>query len=110
MSEFLLSSGACKRIAFLLDKKNDANIKLRVAVEGGGCSGFQYIYKFVDDAVSDDDVYIEQDGAKVIIDRASLEFVKGSVLEYTEELSGAYFHIKNPLAASGCGCGNSFSI
>ena len=110
MTEFSLSPGAIKRVSFLLEKRSDPNIKLRVSIEGGGCSGFQYRYDFVDDAVADDDLYIEQEGAKVIIDQTSLELVKGSILEYTEELGGAYFHIKNPMAASGCGCGNSFSI
>ena len=110
MTEFTLSLGARTRIIHLLEQKNDSNMKLRVSVEAGGCSGFQYRYTFVIDKVTEDDLYIEQDGAKVIIDKTSLELVRGSSLEYTEELGGAYFHIKNPIAASGCGCGNSFSI
>ena len=108
--DFSLSPGATKRIALLIAKRNDSAVKLRVSVESGGCSGFQYRYDFVQDDIADDDIYIEQDGAKVVIDKTSLEFIKGSMLEYSEELGGAYFHIKNPLAASGCGCGNSFSV
>jgi iron-sulfur cluster insertion protein len=109
-ADFSLSSSACKRIAFLIAKRNDSNIKLRISVEGGGCSGFQYRYNFVDDQATIDDLYIEQNGAKVLIDLTSLELIKGSILDFTEDLNGAYFQMKNPVAASGCGCGNSFSI
>ena len=108
--DFSLSSSASKRIAFLISKREDPAVKLRVSIESGGCSGFQYRYEFVTDELTDDDLYIEQDGAKLIIDKTSLELVKGSILDYSEDLSGAYFQIKNPLAASGCSCGNSFSV
>ena len=108
--DFLLSETACKRILLLMKKRNDLKIKLRISVEGGGCSGFQYKYNFVTDEVTKDDLYIEQDGAKVIIDHTSLDLIKGSSLEYHEDLNGSFFQIKNPIAASGCGCGNSFSI
>lgn len=108
--DFSLSESACKRIAFLIKKRNDEKVKLRISVEGGGCSGFQYQYNFVTDKITKDDLYIEQDGAKVVIDHTSLELIKGSSLEYHEDLNGSFFQIKNPIAASGCGCGNSFSI
>lgn len=108
--DFSLSDNACKRIASLIKKRNDSQIKLRISVEGGGCSGFQYCYNFVDEEATEDDLYIEKNGAKVLIDRTSLELVKGSTLDFKEDLSGSYFQIKNPIAASGCGCGNSFSI
>lgn len=107
---FELSESACKRIAFLIKKRNNPLIKLRISVEGGGCSGFQYNYNFVEDEVSSDDLYIERNGAKVIIDKTSLELLKGSHLEFHEDLNGSFFQIRNPIAASGCGCGNSFSI
>lgn len=110
MSDFSLSTSAAKRIAFLIAKRNDSEIKLRIIVEGGGCAGFQYKYNFVKDAITEDDLFIEQDGAKVLIDNISLELIKGSMLDFTEDLSGSYFKMKNPLAASGCGCGNSFSV
>lgn len=107
---FSLSENAIKRIAYLISKRNDPSIKLRISVEGGGCSGFQYRYNFVQEQATSDDLYIEKDGAKVLIDSSSLELIKGSTLDYSESLDGAYFQIKNPTASSGCGCGNSFSI
>ena len=108
--EFSLSPSASKRIAYLIEKRNDPDIKLRISVEGGGCSGFQYKYNFVSDATTDEDLYIEQDKAKVIIDLVSLDLIKGSMLDFNEDLNGSYFQMKNPIAASGCGCGNSFSV
>ena len=110
LADFSLSDSACKRVAFLIAKRGDPSVKLRISVEGGGCSGFQYRYNFVSDSVSNDDLYIEQEGAKVLIDLTSLELIKGSILDFTEDLNGAFFQIKNPMAASGCGCGNSFSV
>lgn len=107
---FDLSDSACKRIAFLIAKRNNPLIKLRISVEGGGCSGFQYNYNFVEDKLSQDDIYIEKKDARVIIDKISLELLKGSHLDYHEDLNGSFFQIKNPIAANGCGCGNSFSI
>lgn len=110
IADFALSASAIKRISFLIEKRNDPNIKLRISVEGGGCSGFQYRYNFVTDQTTTDDLYIEQDGAKILIDLVSLELIRGSMLDFTEDLNGAFFQIKNPIAASGCGCGNSFSV
>ena len=72
-------------------------MKLRISIEGGGCSGFQYRYNFVSEEAEKDDLYIEKDGAKVLIDATSLELVKGSVLDFKEDLNGAYFQIKNPI-------------
>lgn len=109
-NDFSLSTNASKRIAFLISKRNDPQIKLRISIEGGGCSGFKYNYNFVTDNATKEDLYIEQDGAKVLIDLVSLELIKGSILDFTEDLNGSYFQMKNPIAASGCGCGNSFSI
>ena len=108
--DFSMSESAIKRIAFLIAKRNDSSVKLRVSIESGGCSGFQYNYEFVLDTPTDDDLYIEESGAKIVIDKTSLDLVRGSILDYNEDLNGAFFQIKNPLAASGCGCGNSFSI
>jgi iron-sulfur cluster insertion protein len=81
---------------------------LRVAVEGGGCSGFQYDIK-LDDPASDD-LILEKDGARVLIDAVSLPFLQNAVIDYTEELIGARFVIQNPNATSSCGCGTSFSM
>lgn len=82
---------------------------LRVAVIGGGCSGFSYTFDFAD-APDDDDLVIERDGATVVIDSTSLEFLNGSEIDFSDELIGAAFKINNPNATSGCGCGTSFSI
>ena len=81
---------------------------LRVAVEGGGCSGFQYDIK-LDDAASDD-LVIEKDGRRVLVDAVSLPFLEGAVIDFSEELIGARFVIENPNAKSSCGCGTSFSL
>lgn len=82
---------------------------LRVAVEGGGCSGFQYEISLVDDR-ADDDLILEKDGARVLIDPVSLPFLADAVINFSEELIGARFVIDNPNATSSCGCGTSFSI
>jgi len=81
---------------------------LRVAVEGGGCSGFQYDIKL--DQAADDDLVLEQDGQKVLVDAISLPFLANAVIDFSEELIGARFVINNPNATSSCGCGTSFSI
>ncbi|WP_424978316.1 HesB/IscA family protein [Leisingera sp. S232] len=81
---------------------------LRVAVEGGGCSGFQY--EIALDAAKDDDLVLESQGEKVVIDSVSLPFLENAVIDFTEELIGARFTIENPNATSSCGCGTSFSM
>ncbi|MEM0945900.1 MAG: iron-sulfur cluster assembly accessory protein [Pseudomonadota bacterium] len=81
---------------------------LRVAVEGGGCSGFQYEIKL--DEPSDDDLILEAEGQKVVVDSVSLPFLSNAVIDFTEELIGARFTIENPNATSSCGCGTSFSM
>jgi iron-sulfur cluster assembly accessory protein len=87
---------------------NDDGKALRVAVEGGGCSGFQYDIKL--DAVAQDDLVLEGDGQKVIVDPVSLPFLSGAVIDFSDELIGARFTIENPNASSSCGCGTSFSM
>ena len=82
---------------------------LRVAVLGGGCSGFQYKFD-LETTVNDDDVVIEKDGARVVIDSVSQPFLDGAVIDYKDELIGAHFAIDNPNATSSCGCGTSFSM
>ncbi|WP_091845879.1 HesB/IscA family protein [Palleronia pelagia] len=86
----------------------DQGQALRVAVEGGGCSGFQYEIKL--DAPGDDDLVLEKDGERVLVDSVSLPFLAGAVIDFSEELIGARFVIDNPNATSSCGCGTSFSI
>lgn len=103
-----LSASAAKRINAILAGQVDADF-LRVSVEGGGCSGFSYKFDF-GRSVTDDDLLIERDGAKVAIDSMSLPFLEGSEIDFVDELIGAAFKIHNPNATASCGCGTSFSI
>ena len=103
-----VTARAAKRIAEIIAAE-DQPMMLRLAVTGGGCSGFQYNFA-LDDAVADDDLVIEEGGIKVLIDSTSLEFLKGAELDYVDDLIGAAFKVNNPNAASSCGCGTSFSI
>jgi iron-sulfur cluster assembly accessory protein len=103
-----VSSSAAKRIAAIL-KAEPAPAMLRLAVTGGGCSGFQYNFA-IDDARQDDDLVIERDGATVLIDSTSLEFLKGAEIDFVDDLIGASFKVNNPNATSSCGCGTSFSV
>lgn len=105
---FSVTSRAAAKINAILAKEAPGAM-LRVAVSGGGCSGFQYGFSF-DDAKTDDDLLIERDGARVLIDNVSLELLKDSELDWVDELIGASFQIKNPNAKSSCGCGTSFSV
>jgi iron-sulfur cluster insertion protein len=107
-TQVTLSESAVRRIAFLLSRES-ADAKMRVAVNGGGCSGFQYVFDF-DTHAGDDDVVIEKDGARVLIDSASLELLRGSEIDCVTEMVGSSFQIRNPNASSSCGCGNSFSV
>ena len=104
-----LSANAAKRIAWMIVQEAQDGLMLRVAVSGGGCSGFQYGFSF-DDTVNPDDLTFERDGVTAVVDEASLELLAGSEVDYVEDLVGASFQIKNPNAASSCGCGSSFSI
>ena len=107
-TQFSVSPTAAKRIAFLASKEAKP-VMMRVAVLGGGCSGFQYNFSF-EEQKNDDDLLIERDGAVVVVDSTSLELLKGSELDYVEEMVGSAFQVKNPNATSSCGCGNSFSV
>jgi iron-sulfur cluster insertion protein len=103
-----VSARAAKRIAEIL-KGEPAPSMLRVAVTGGGCSGFQYNFA-IDDARLDDDLVVERDGATVLIDPMSLDFLKGAEIDFVDDLIGQSFKINNPNATSSCGCGTSFSV
>jgi iron-sulfur cluster insertion protein len=104
-----LSQSAARRIAELKTSENTPGAFLRLAVSGGGCSGFQYGFSF-DDARQDEDLVFARDGVELVIDEVSLELVKGAEIDFVEDLMGAYFQVRNPNAASSCGCGNSFSV
>lgn len=107
--QITITPAAAFRILDLLRQEEDLNQRLRISVSGGGCSGFQYHFLF-DDAQLPDDHIFELNGAFVVIDLISLGLLKGSELDYVEDLSGSSFVLKNPNAASSCGCGNSFSL
>ena len=107
--QITISDSAVARLKELQADGDHAGMMLRVAVGGGGCSGFQYSFTF-DNQINDDDQTIEKDGIKVVIDDISREYIAGSEIGYKTELIGAYFTIDNPNAASTCGCGTSFAI
>ena len=107
-SELTLSPSAAQRI-HAIGKAEGKALMLRVAVEGGGCSGFQYLFDLVDEA-QPDDLRIERDGAAALVDEMSLVLLKGSEIDFVDELAGAEFRVRNPNAKSSCGCGVSFSI
>src|SRR6266513_2560556 len=104
-----MSDSAARRITALKAQEAAEGAFLRIAVSGGGCSGFQYGLSF-DEETSPDDVVFEHGGIRVVVDDVSLELLNGSEVDFVEDLMGASFQIKNPNAASSCGCGNSFSI
>ena len=103
-----ISDRAARRIAAIL-KAEAQPTALRVAVTGGGCSGFQYNFD-LDDAPLDEDLVVEKDGARVLIDPVSLDFLAGAEIDFTDDLIGQAFKINNPNATASCGCGTSFSI
>jgi iron-sulfur cluster insertion protein len=105
----VLTENAARRIAMLKSEENAENALLRIAVSGGGCSGFQYGLSF-DDQRNDDDFVFERDGVGIVVDEVSLGLLDGAEVDFVEDLMGASFQIRNPKAASSCGCGNSFSI
>ena len=105
-----ISDGAVNKILSLADSEDDTNnLNLRVYVTGGGCSGFQYGFSF-DKVIDEEDTCITKDGAKLVIDSLSLQYLEGSTVDYTEDLMGSKFVITNPNATTTCGCGESFSI
>ena len=108
MTEITLSERAARRIGDIL-KKEPAGAMLRVSVEGGGCSGFQYKFDF-DQQRASDDLVLEHDGAVVLIDPTSQQYMVGAEIDFVEDLIGASFKINNPVATASCGCGTSFSI
>jgi iron-sulfur cluster insertion protein len=105
----MVSESAARRIAALKLQEEAAGAFLRIAVSGGGCSGFQYGMSF-DDQKNPDDFVFERGDIAVVVDDVSLDLLNGSEIDFVEDLMGASFQIKNPNAASSCGCGNSFSI
>jgi iron-sulfur cluster assembly accessory protein len=104
-----MTDRAVRRIARILSGEPPGT-SLRVSVDGGGCSGFQYRYDLVADAPASDDVVLQRDGAVVLIDSVSLQYMNGAEIDFVDDLIGQSFQIKNPLATMSCGCGTSFSV
>ncbi len=103
-----LTQSAARRIAWIAERQRKPAI-LRLAVDGGGCAGFTYKFELAEAAQSDDAI-AETAGVRLVVDPISLELVKGSAVDFVEDLGGAAFKVTNPNAASGCGCGSSFSV
>lgn len=103
------TENAASKVSALIAEEDNQDLKLRVYVTGGGCSGFQYGFTF-DEAVNEDDTQIEKNGVTVLIDAMSVQYLNGAEIDYTEGLSGSQFVIRNPNASTTCGCGSSFSV
>ena len=103
------SDSAAGKVKALIVEEDNENLKLRVFVTGGGCSGFEYGFTF-DEDVEEDDTQIVKDGVALLIDALSFQYLAGSVIDYKEDLQGSRFVVTNPNAITTCGCGNSFSI
>ena len=104
----VFTDSAANKVKQLIEEEGNAELKLRVFVTGGGCSGFQYGFTF-DEATNDDDTQMQKAGVTLLIDPMSLQYLMGAEIDYQEGLEGAQFVIKNPNATSTCGCGSSFS-
>ena len=102
------TDSAANKVAQLIDEEGNPELKLRVFVQGGGCSGFQYGFTF-DEVQNEDDAVMQKDGVTLLIDPMSLQYLTGAEIDYQENAEGAQFVIKNPNATSTCGCGSSFS-
>jgi iron-sulfur cluster insertion protein len=108
MSQVTITDDAFIRINDLLIDENNPNLKLRVFVQGGGCSGMEYGFTF-DEEQNEDDFIFEQKNVKVLVDATSMQYLTGAIINYIEDLQGARFAITNPNAETSCGCGSSFS-
>ena len=108
MTDLSLTSSAARRVSWIADRQGKAPI-LRLSVDGGGCAGFSYKFGLAE-GIDADDAVTETDGVKLVVDSVSLGLLDGSQVDFVEDLGGAAFKVKNPNAASGCGCGSSFSV
>ena len=107
-ASLVVTYSAATKIADLIAEEGNPELKLRVFVQGGGCSGFQYGFTF-DDAVNEDDILLEKNGVTLLVDSMSFQYLVGAEIDYKEEINGSQFVIKNPNAQTTCGCGSSFS-
>ncbi len=107
-SPLIFTDAAASKVKALIEEENEANLKLRVFISGGGCSGFQYGFTF-DEEIGEGDTVIEKEGVQLLVDPMSFQYLAGAEIDYTEGLEGAQFVIRNPNATTTCGCGSSFS-
>jgi iron-sulfur cluster insertion protein len=105
----LFTDSAANKVKQLIDEEGNTDLKLRVFVSGGGCSGFQYGFTF-DEVANEDDTVLSKNGVQLLIDPMSFQYLVGAEIDYKEDLEGAQFVIKNPNATTTCGCGSSFSV
>ena len=103
------STSAARKVKSLIEEEENANLKLRVFVTGGGCSGFEYGFTF-DEDLEDDDTTIENEGVHLVIDPLSFQYLAGAEIDFKEDLQGSRFVVTNPNATTTCGCGNSFAV
>lgn len=103
------TEAAAAKVSGLMEDEQNPNLKLRVYITGGGCSGFSYGFTF-DESQSDDDTVVEKDGVTLLVDSMSFQYLVGAKIDYLEDLQGARFVIENPNATTTCGCGSSFSV
>jgi iron-sulfur cluster insertion protein len=108
-SPIIFTDSAAEKVAQLIEEEGNPDLKLRVFVQGGGCSGFQYGFTF-DEIVNEDDTTMVKNGVQLLIDSMSYQYLVGAEIDYKDDLEGAQFVIKNPTATSTCGCGSSFSV
>jgi iron-sulfur cluster insertion protein len=108
-SPIIFTDSAAAKVAQLIEEEGNPDLKLRVFVQGGGCSGFQYGFTF-DEIVNEDDTTMVKNGVQLLIDSMSYQYLVGAEIDYKDDLEGAQFVIKNPTASSTCGCGSSFSV
>jgi iron-sulfur cluster insertion protein len=104
-----LTDGAANKVKTLISEEGNPELKLRVFVTGGGCSGFQYGFSF-DEISNDDDTVVNHQGAKLLVDPLSIQYLMGAKVDYVEGLQGSRFVVQNPMATTTCGCGMSFSV
>ncbi|AUL48490.1 iron-sulfur cluster insertion protein ErpA [Bordetella trematum] len=105
----VFTDSAAAKVKDLLLEEGNPELKLRVFVQGGGCSGFQYGFTF-DEVVNDDDTVLDKEGVQLLVDPMSFQYLVGAEIDYKEDLEGAQFVIRNPNASTTCGCGSSFSV
>ena len=106
---FVFTDSAVEKVKSLIIEEGNPDLKLRVFVQGGGCSGFQYGFTF-DEIMNEDDSKIQKDGVTLLVDSMSYQYLVGAEIDYKEDLDGAQFVIRNPNATTTCGCGSSFSV